>query len=185
VTSRTAYTLLVALVALERLVETAVSRRNVRRALARGGVEAGRSDYPWMVALHGGFLAACVLEVRVLDRPWIPLLGLPMLLVVGAGMAVRYWVVASLDGRWTTRVVYVPGDPIVTGGPFRWMRHPNYAAVVAEVAAIPLVHTAWITAVVFSTANAWLLGRRIRVENQLLASLASGPTEGSRRARIG
>jgi methyltransferase len=89
-------------------------------------------------------------------------------------MALRYWAIASLGGRWTTRVVYVPGDPLVVTGPFRLVRHPNYAAVVAEVAAIPLVHTAWLTAVVFSVANAWLLRRRIGVEDALLDRLAGG-----------
>jgi methyltransferase len=126
------------------------------------------------VVVHGAFLVSCVLEVRLLPRPWIAPLGFSMLALVACAMAVRYWVIASLGGRWTTRVVYVAGDPLVEAGPFRWLRHPNYAAVVVEIAAIPLVHTAWLTATVFTVANALLLARRIRVEEALLDRLAGG-----------
>lgn len=166
--TRIGYTVLLGVVAIERLVELGVSRRNVRRALARGAREAGRGHYPWMVALHSSFLAACLLEVHGLRRPWVPALGVPMLLVLAGAMATRYWVIHALGGRWTTRVLYVPGDRLVTTGPFRWCRHPNYAAVAAEIVALPLVHTAWITAAVFSTANAVLLRRRIAVEENML-----------------
>lgn len=173
--SRVAYSALVALVALQRLVELRVGRRNLRRALARGAVEAGREHYPWMVALHASFLAACLLETWALSRPWNPTLGAVMLAVLAVATAVRYWVIVSLRGRWTTRVVYVPGDPLVATGPFRWMRHPNYAVVAAEVLALPLVHGAWLTAVAFSAANALLLRRRVAVEDQLLRRHARPP----------
>jgi len=168
------YTLFVVAIVLERLVEMRVSARNLRRARARGAVEAGAGHYPAMVAIHAAFLASCVLEVWLLRRPWIARLGLPMLALVASAMALRYWAIASLGVRWTTRVVYVPGDPIVATGPYRLLRHPNYAAVVAEVAAIPLVHTAWLTAILFSAANAWLLHRRIAAEEALLDRLARG-----------
>jgi methyltransferase len=177
VTSAAWYGLFVAAIAIERLAEVVYSGRNVRRAIARGGVEEGARHYPAMVALHAALLASSVAEVWLLQRPWIPLLGVPMLAVVGAAMALRYWVIASLDGRWTTRVVYVPGDALVTTGPFRWIRHPNYAAVAAEVGAIPLVHGAWLTAVAFSAGNACLLRRRIRVEEALIGRLAGGGQE--------
>jgi methyltransferase len=170
--SRVLYTLLVTAVAIERVAELAIARRNLGRALARGAVEAGGSDYPWMVALHGTFLAACLLEVWLLGRRWVPSLGTAMLSVLALSMAVRYWVIASLDGRWTTRAVYVPGDRLVARGPFRWMRHPNYAAVAAEMAAIPLVHGAWLTAIAYSAGNAFLLRRRIRAEEELIAHCA-------------
>lgn len=166
------YTLLVGAIAVQRLVELRVSSRNLRRALARGAVEAGADHYPAMVGLHAAFLASCVLEVRMLARPWIPLLGVPMLAFVACAMALRYWVIGSLRGRWTTRVVYVPGDPLVTTGPFRWLRHPNYAGVVTEIAALPLVHSAWLTAAAFTAANAAVLARRVRVEESLLQQLA-------------
>jgi methyltransferase len=165
---RLLYAALVGAVAVERLIEMAVSRRNARRLSRRGAVEVGREHYPWMVALHGAFLIACPLEVILLERPFFPWLGWPMLTLVAATMGLRYWVVATLGERWNTRVLYVPGAPLVRGGPFRWIRHPNYLAVVVELAALPLVHTAWLTALAFGLANALLLRRRLRVENDAL-----------------
>jgi methyltransferase len=177
VTTADWYTLFVGGVAIQRLVELRVSSRNARRAFARGGVEAGEGHYPAMIVLHAVFLASCVLEVRLLGRPWLPALGWPMLAAAAGAMALRYWVIASLAGRWTTRVIYVPGDPLVVTGPFRWLRHPNYVAVVAEVAAIPLAHTAWLTAAGFTAGNVALLARRIRVEEGLLQRFADGHRE--------
>jgi methyltransferase len=174
VDTRVAYTALVGLVAVERLVEVSVSARNVRRAFGRGAVEEGPAHYKWMVGLHAALLVACPLEVWVLDRPWVPALALTMLgLLVGANI-VRLWVMVTLGDRWTTRVVYVPGDPLVTGGPFRWLRHPNYVAVVVEVAALPLIHAAWLTAAAASLADVFVLRRRIAIENHILQRLA-GP----------
>lgn len=167
--SRVAYGVLVAAVAVERVVELAISARNARRARARGAVEAGRRHYPAMVVMHAALLAACPLEVWRLGRPWLPALGVPMLGLVLAAQVVRYWVIRALQGRWTTRVLYVPGDPVVTSGPFRWARHPNYLALAVEVAALPLVHSAWITALLFSGANALILLRaRIPSEERLI-----------------
>lgn len=177
--TRHLYTAVVALIAAERLVELRISRRNLRAAKLRGALEAGAADYPWMVGLHATFLVACSLEVFVCGRPWIPWLGGSMAVVVAASMSMRYWVIASLAGRWTTRAVFVPGDRLVTSGPFRWMRHPNYAAVIAEMAALPLLHSAWLTAIVWSAANAMLLRRRIRAEEQLLARCAAVPWKGA------
>ena len=173
VDSRVAYTVLVALVAAERGLELAISSRNATRAFARGGVEAGRGNYAWMVSAHALFLAACPAEVWLLGRPWNSLVGVPALLLVAATMSLRYWVVRALAGRWTTRVVYVPGDPLVVDGPFRYLRHPNYVAVVVEMAALPLVHGAWLTAAVFSAANAAVLARRVGIENRLLDRLSA------------
>ena len=171
--SRVAYTVLVAAVAVERWIELVVSSRNTARALARGGVEAGRGSYlALMVPLHAAFLIACPAEVWLLDRTWTPLVGVPAAVLVAAAMGLRYWVIATLAGRWTTRVVFVPGDALVVTGPFGYLRHPNYVAVVVEMAALPLVHGAWLTAVVFSAANAAVLAKRIAVENRLLARLA-------------
>ncbi len=173
--SRVAYTALIGLVALERLAEVTLSTRNVRRARVRGALEAGAEHYRWMIAFHVSLLIACPLEVWALARPWVPALGVPMLALLAGANAVRIWVVATLGRRWTTRVVYVPGDPLVTRGPFRWMRHPNYLAVVVEVAALPLVHTAWVTAVAGSAVNAFVLRQRIMDEDGILRRLA-GPS---------
>lgn len=171
------FDLVVAATALERLAELVVSARNARWSFARGGVESGRGHFPAMVALHTGLLVACVVEVHALDRPFIPALGWPALAVVVASQALRWWCIATLGPRWNTRVIIVPGLPPVTSGPYRWFTHPNYVAVVLEGLALPLVHTAWITALGFTVLNAiLLLGFRIPAENRALAQLpAPGP----------
>lgn len=171
--TRLLYTILIALVAAGRLVELRIAERNRRRLLARGGVEASPGHYRWMVLLHTAFLIACPLEVWWLRRPFIPALGAAMLLLAALATALRYWVIRTLDGRWTTRIIVLPGTPPVVGGPYRWIRHPNYLAVCTEIAALPLVHTAWLTAVVFSVLNALLLRVRIRAEERALASVSS------------
>lgn len=163
------YFVLIGGIALERLVELRIASRNRKALLARGAVEAGAGHYPPMVALHTAFLLACPLEVIVLDRPFVPPLAVAMLAVLAAAGALRFWVIATLKGRWTTRILVLPGAPPVTGGPFRYLRHPNYLAVVLEMLALPLVHSAWLTAVVFSLANAWLLKVRIAAEERALA----------------
>lgn len=168
--TRWLYVGLVGLVALERLAELAVSRRHAERLLARGGVVAGQGHYRWMVLLHTALLAAAPLEVFRLGRPFVAPLAALMALAVAAGMALRYWVIATLGDRWTTNVVVVPGEPPIDRGPYRFLRHPNYLAVVLEVAALPLVHTAWMTAMAFTVANALVLRTRIRVEEAALAA---------------
>jgi methyltransferase len=122
-----------------------------------------------MVAVHAGLLVAAPAEVLLLARPFRPLLAAAMLAVLGATMAVRWWVVATLGERWTTRVLVLPGAPLVAGGPFRLLRHPNYAAVACEVPALPLVHGAWASALLFGLANLAVLRTRIRVEEAALA----------------
>jgi methyltransferase len=176
VDSRVLYTALVATVAAARLAELAIAGENRKRLLARGGVEAGAGHYPAMVALHAAWLLACPAEVWLLRRPLLPPLAAAMLTLAGAAMALRYWVISTLGGRggrWTTRIVVLPGAPPVESGPFRLLRHPNYLAVAVEVVALPLVHTAWLTAIVFTVANAALLTVRIRAEERALAWAAS------------
>jgi methyltransferase len=165
------YVVLVLLVGVERLAELAVSRRNAAWSFARGGVETGREHFPAMVALHTGLLAGCIVEVLVADRPFIPWLGWPMLVLALGSQALRWWCIATLGPRWNTRVIVVPGLPPVRRGPYRWFRHPNYVAVVVEGIALPLVHTAWVTALVFTALNVPLLRVRLRVENAALATL--------------
>ena len=166
------YALLVAVVGLERIAELVVSKRNLAWSRARGGVEFGSGHYPVMVILHTGLLLGCLAEVFWLDRPFLPMLGWPMLVVVIAAQALRWWCIATLGRQWNTRVVVVPGAPRVTGGPYRLMSHPNYVAVIVEGIALPLVHSAWITACVFTVLNAVLLTTRINTENAALARLA-------------
>jgi methyltransferase len=166
--SRALFTLLIAAVALERLVELVISRRHERALRARGAVEAGAGHYPVMVAIHAALLVGAPAEVWLLDRPFLPWLGWPMLALVAATMALRYWVIATLGERWATRVLVLPGAPLVAGGPYRFLRHPNYLAVAVEVVALPLVHTAWLTALLCGTANLAILAWRIRVEDAAL-----------------
>jgi len=166
------YVLLIVAVAGERVAELVVARRNLAWSRAHGGVEFGASHYPVMVVLHTGLLVGCVAEAIGLGRPFLPVLGWPMLAIVLAAQCLRWWCIAALGRQWNTRVVVVPGAPRITAGPYRFLPHPNYVAVVAEGIALPLVHTAWITALVFSVLNAALLRTRINTENAALRSLA-------------
>jgi methyltransferase len=162
------YYLFILLVGAERLVELAVSRRNASWSFANGGSEFGRGHYPAMVSMHALLLVSCVVEVATAHRPFIPWLGWPMFAVVVASTVIRWWCVAVLGKRWNPRLIVIPGAPLVRRGPYRWLHHPNYTAVAAEVAALPLVHSAWVTALVFSLANALVLNVRIKAENGAL-----------------
>ncbi len=162
------FTLLVAAVGLERLAELVVSRRNLAWSRERGGGETGQRHYPVMVVLHTGLLVGALLEVWLLRPPFVPALGWSMLALVLASQALRWWCIATLGRRWNTRVVVVPGLPLVTTGPYRYLSHPNYVAVVVEGFALPLVHSAWLTAAVFTVCNAVLLRVRLRVESAAL-----------------
>jgi methyltransferase len=167
-----AYLALILATGVERVVELVISTRNARAAFARGGEEFGRSHFPWMVALHTGLLVASFLEAWLLGRPFLPWLGWPMLALVVLSQALRYWCIATLGQQWNTRVIVVPGAGAVSSGPYRWLRHPNYVAVVIEGFALPLVFTSWITALVFTVLNAiLLLGFRIPVEERALSAL--------------
>jgi len=166
------YTLLVLAVAGERVAELLVARRNAAWTLSRAGVEHGRGHYPVMVVLHTGLLACCLAESALADRPFLPALGWVMLALALLAQALRWWCITALGPYWNTRVIVVPGARLVGAGPYRFLRHPNYVAVVVEIAALPLVHSAWLTATAFSAANALLLTVRIRCENTALASAA-------------
>jgi len=165
------FTALVGLVALERLGELVVARRNAAWSLARGGVERGRGHYAPMVLLHTGLLAGALLEAWLV-RPTVSVaLAASMVALVLLAQGLRWWCIRTLGRQWNTRVIVVPGLPLVRRGPYRLLPHPNYVAVVVEGFALPLVHLAWITAVAFSVLNAGVLLVRIRVENAALGSL--------------
>lgn len=166
-----AYTALIVLVALERIAELVVSQRHLQWSRARGGVEFGAGHYPFMVVLHTGLLVGALAEVWWWPTPIIPVVSWAMLALVVASQALRWWCIATLGSRWNTRIVIVPGLPKVTGGPYRWLAHPNYVAVVVEGIALPMVGFAWVTAVVFTALNLVLLRVRIRAEDAALATL--------------
>jgi len=159
---------LVLLVLAQRLAEVAWARRNERRLLSQGAIEVGARHYPLFFLLHGAWLAALWLLVPASAPVFWPLLAVFALL-----QAARLWVIASLGHYWTTRIITLPGAPIVRRGPYRWLRHPNYAIVAAEIAVLPLAFGAWPIAVVFSGLNALLLRHRIRLEEQALAPRAT------------
>ena len=151
----------------ERLFELRLSGRHARALLARGGVEAGRGHYRPMVLLHSAFFAACAAEALARRAPppaWA------LLALAGAllAQALRWWAIATLGERWVTRVIVLPGASPVTGGPYRWVRHPNYLAVALDLACVPLAYGGWRTALGFSVANAALLTVRIRAEERAL-----------------
>jgi methyltransferase len=178
-TSLVLFTGLIALVGLERVAELVVSLRNAEWSMRRGGVEVGRRHYPPMVVLHTGLLAGALVEVWVRRPDFVPALGFVMLALVIASQGLRWWCILTLGPRWNTRVIVVPDLPLVQGGPYRWLAHPNYVAVVVEGFALPLVHSAWITAVVFTVLNAALLTVRIRVENAALQPTSAPSTSES------
>lgn len=166
-----AFTLLIALVAVERVAELVVSKRNLRWSAEQGGVEFGRGHYPFMVVLHVGLLVGALVEVWVWPTPMIAWLFWTMLALVIASQALRWWCISTLGRRWNTRIVIVPGLPRVTGGPYRYLSHPNYVAVIIEGFALPMVGFAWVTAIMFTVLNLPLLAVRIRAENAALATL--------------
>ena len=149
-------------VTLQRLAELPLASANTRRLLESGGYEVGRDHYPWIVALHAGWLAALwwLAPGRPID---LALLGLFGLVELG-----RLWVLWTLGRRWTTRIIVVPGETLVARGPYRFLRHPNYAVVAAEIALLPAVFGLWAVALVFTLLNAAMLAVRIRAENRAL-----------------
>jgi methyltransferase len=165
------YAVLVVITA-ERLAELVVSQRHATASLRRGGAESGRGHFPVMVALHVALLAGCWLEPGLAHRPFLPALAWPMLVVVLLANALRWWCIVTLGPRWSARVIVLPGEPLVTSGPYRWFAHPNYAAVVVEGAALPLAGSAWLTAGAFTVLNAALLTVRVRGETRALAAAA-------------
>jgi methyltransferase len=179
-TSVVLFSVLVAAVGLERVAELVVSRRNAAWSMARGGVETGRRHYRVMVVLHTGLLVGALVEVWIRHPTLLPLLAASMFVLVLASHGLRWWCISTLGPRWNTRVIVVPGLPLVGSGPYRWLRHPNYVAVAVEGLALPLVHSAWITAAVFTVLNAVLLAVRIRVEDTALDAAAQRQREAAR-----
>ena len=157
---------ILAFVTLQRLSELAIARRNTRRLLAKGAREYSSGHYPLIVAVHAGWLAA--LWWLAPGRPinW-PLIGVFALLQLG-----RVWTLSTLGERWTTRIIILPGAPLVTSGPFRFVSHPNYLVVVGEIAILPLAFGLWQVAVILTLLNAAVLTIRVRAEERALAGAA-------------
>lgn len=163
------YSAFISVLVLERGFELWLSRRNAAWARGAGAIEYGQRHLVWMKLLHTTFFVGCLAEVWLFSRPFIPELGALCLVAVLGSQALRYWVIATLGRRWNVAVLVLPGVSAVSSGPFRFLKHPNYLAVVVEGIAVPLLHSAYFTAICFSALNAWLLVVRIRCEENALA----------------
>jgi methyltransferase len=160
------------LVVLQRLIELAHARSNTARLRRLGAVEADAGGYPLYVLLHAGWLTSLAIFVPAATPPDWWLIGLFAVLQLG-----RIWVIVSLGRYWTTRIITLPDAPLVRTGPFRYLRHPNYLLVVAEIAVLPLAFGAVAIAAIFSALNLMLIARRIRIEERVLAPRRAGVTE--------
>ncbi len=156
--------LILALVTLQRLGELLLAERNTRRLLAKGAHEVARGHYPYIVAVHAGWLAALWLL-----GPGPPIHVIPLVIYIALQIA-RVWVIATLGERWTTRIIILPGALLVRHGPYRWLDHPNYLIVIGEIAVLPLVFGLPVVAGFFSVLNAIVLWVRLREENEALAT---------------
>jgi methyltransferase len=159
--------LLLAVAAL-RLLELRISRQHQKEMAARGAAKVDEPRFRWMVLLHTAVLIGSALEVVFLKRPFFFWLGVPAFVVFLAANAVRWWVIRSLGEHWNVQVVDSTRLGVITSGPFRYVRHPNYAAVFSEMLALPLIHTAWITAVVGAVAHVVVLSQRLSTEERVL-----------------
>jgi methyltransferase len=151
----------------QRLIELPIARANTARLLAAGGREVAPGHYPLIVALHAAWLVS--LWWFALGRP----ISIPLLILFGLVELTRIWVLRTLGPRWTTRIIVVPGERLVARGPYRFISHPNYAVVVAELALLPMIFGLWQIAVIFSLLNLVILSVRIRAENDALEGLRS------------
>jgi methyltransferase len=155
--------IILTLVTLQRLGELVLARHNTQKLLARGAVEIGAAHYPLIVSVHAAWIAA----LWVLGRDQeVDLLALAAFIVM---QGLRIWILATLGSRWTTRILVLPGEPLIASGPYRYLPHPNYAVVVAEIALLPLaLHLPWV-ALVFTALNAAVIMIRLRSESRALA----------------
>lgn len=149
---------ILSLITAQRIGELVLAQRNTRKLLARGAVETGAGHYPFIVALHAAWLIG--LWLLAWDRP----LNLWLLVVFIGLQAARVWIIATLGDRWSTRIIILPGAPLIRRGPYRFMSHPNYAVVAAEILILPLAFGLVWFGLVFSALNAAMMGVRIRAE---------------------
>jgi methyltransferase len=161
--------LILLLVTLQRLGELVLANSNTRNLKARGAIEIGASHYPLIVAVHVGWLIT--LWILGLDQA----VNLPALAVFVVLQGLRVWIIATLGSRWTTRIIVLPGEPLITSGPYRYLAHPNYAVVAGEIVVLPLALHLPVTAALFTLLNAAVLFIRIREESRVLSEAATWP----------
>jgi methyltransferase len=152
-------------VVVQRAAELGFAATNTSRLRAQGAVEVDARGYPWFVVLHGTWLTSLFVLVPADAIPSCPLLAIFAALQLG-----RLWVIATLGRRWTTRIIVLPGANLVESGPYRYLRHPNYAVVAAEIAVLPLAFDAIAIALIFSAINLALIRRRTAIEDRALAA---------------
>ncbi len=170
--SQALFSLLVLVVVMQRLWEVRKSRRHERALRERGAHEAAERQMPVMKVMHGAWFVSMLLEVWLADRLFFLPLAVVALLVFALGQSLRMLAMRALGERWTVNVMVLPQTPPVASGIFRYLRHPNYLGVILEIAALPLVHGAWMTSVVFSVANGCVLYFRVREEEAALESVS-------------
>ncbi|HEY6419264.1 MAG TPA: isoprenylcysteine carboxylmethyltransferase family protein [Candidatus Binataceae bacterium] len=175
------YLILLAAVVVERIHELTIARGNARRAFAEGAIEVGHAHYRAIVVMHTLFIASCACEAIFFPHHVAPMVSWLALGAALAAQALRYWARSSLGERWNTRIIVLPGAPPITRGPYRFMRHPNYLAVIIEMAAVPMVGGAIVTAAVFTIANAIVLAIRIPAEERAMGALYAGAFSDERR----
>jgi methyltransferase len=168
--SRIAYLVLLTAFGAGRIAELLISSRNQRAMRAKGASRVEEPRYPWMVILHVGVFAAAGVEVVVLHRPLIPALAIPMLILFFLSNVLRWWVIRTLKSHWNVQIMDSARLGVVSNGPYRWIRHPNYVAVFVELVSLPLIYSAWITALIAGIGNAWVLHNRLAVEDRVLLS---------------
>jgi methyltransferase len=174
------YLIILALLIVERIYELDRARRNARTAFAHGAIEVGQVHYRVMVAFHTLFIISCAVEATFFPHEFAPIVAWIALGAEIVAQALRYWAVTTLGDRWNTRIIVSPDRTPITSGPYRFMRHPNYLAVVIEIAAVPMIGSAIFTAIAFSVGNALILAVRIPAEERAMGGLYADAL-GSRR----
>jgi methyltransferase len=162
------YLALLAAVGVLRLVELRISRKHQERMLTQGALRVPEPHFKWIVVVHTGVLVSAALEVVLLHRPFLPLLAAATFILFLASNLMRLWVVRALGDLWSVQVMDSTRIGVVTTGPFRFVRHPNYTGVILEMISLPLIHTAWITALATSVGYSIALSLRIRAEETVL-----------------
>ena len=159
--------IVITIVIAQRLVELIIANRNEKWMRSQGAFEAGAGHYPIMVSMHMAFFISLILEVLVIDRPLSPL-WIPLLFLFLMAQIARFWCLTSLGKFWNTKIIILPGADVVKKGPYKFIRHPNYVIVATELLVLPLLFSAYFTAIVFSLLNLWMLSVRIPIEEKAL-----------------
>lgn len=160
------------IVVIQRLVELGVAKRNEQWMRSQGAIEIGASHYKWMVLMHTTFFISLLVEVAWFDRPLSPFSSLLFSIFLLMQLA-RIWCLSSLGKFWNTKILILPGATVQKKGPYRWIRHPNYVIVTIELIVLPLLFSAYFTAVLFLVLNAWMLSVRIPAEERALRELTN------------